>query len=98
MSPFCSCSVNAATILMSRPNRLFGSALLKLLFDHPVKSGANPVEVQSLFQPLVFLEAVERTFHDVRGVEAGRERARRELLECRHELEHFIHHSVSAPD
>ena len=40
----------------------------------------------------VFLDALDRAFHDVRRVEARRERARRKLLECRHELEDLVHH------
>jgi hypothetical protein len=59
---------------------LSNPAILELLFDHLVQSAANPIEVQLMPQPSVLLKTVERAFHDVSGVEARRERARREVV------------------
>src|SRR5580704_18117064 len=73
-------------------------ALLKLLIDQLVQSCANPVEVQTLRKGLLLLEGVERTFHDIRRVEAGRERAWWKVLERRHELEYLVHHPVDTSD
>jgi hypothetical protein len=78
--------------------RLLQTAILELFVDHPVQSSANPIEVQSLRQRLFLLHGIRRAFHDVRGIEARRERAGWEVLECGHELEDFVHHAVHGLD
>ena len=66
--------------------------------DHSLKPAPNAVEVEPFRQRFLLLQSIHCAFQDVRRIEARWERTRREVLEGRHELEDFIHHSVSSAD
>src|SRR5262249_54068064 len=53
------------------------AAALNFFLDHPSQAAANALEIHSLRQRPFLLDGVQRVFHDVGGIEAGRERARR---------------------
>ena len=59
---------------------------LQLLLDHPVQSATDPVDVNPPVSAFFCLMLVHHAFQDVGRIEARRERARREILERRHEL------------
>ena len=63
------------------------------LLEYPVQGTTN-------LNPQHFprLVVIHRAFHDVRWVEVRWERARREVLERRHQLEDLVHHAVRRLD
>src|ERR1700753_3365050 len=79
-------------------DRVAASAVLQLLFDDPVQSGADLFDVHPIDQRLLLLDAVHHAFQDVGRIEDWRERARREILERPYELEDVIHGSVYPAD
>jgi hypothetical protein len=56
------------------------SATLDLLLDDRVQPRTNLIDVHSLGQRPLLLDAVHHAFKNVRGIEARRERAWREIL------------------
>src|SRR5262245_58950971 len=81
-------------LVETTPLTLRAAAAIELPLDHLVDRTAYPFGTYSFGQFLPVLDAVELAFQDRGRIETRRERAWREVLETRRELEDLVDHPL----